>query len=248
VAAPPGTLPVILGLWEERGVPVLVAFDARRRIGETTRKSMFVKLAQLDSAVDSGWAMDVSASGEHIYCFKPDLLPAYIDMLAFDVELPVDDVVGVIGASGLNEPERTASAVERARRSTTALIRSASFRKDVLEAYDGFCALCGLDSGLVQGAHVYPASAPGSKDEVWNGVALCSNHHVAFDKHLIWVNPRDRSVRLHDQLLAASQENAACRGFFAGTFEQLAAPTRGPKLKPQMLKRRYEHFGGRYDW
>jgi hypothetical protein len=118
------------------------------------------------------------------------------------------------------------------------------FSKRVLEAYGGLCALCGIDSGLVEGAHVYPASAPGSPDEVWNGLALCANHHTAFDQHLLWIGPKSRGVRLHPSLRADA--NSACRVFVSGTFSTVRDP--GVPASPEMLARRYDSFDGMYAW
>ena len=61
-------------------------------------------------------------------------------------------------------------------------------------------ALAHCEELLVQGAHIYPARASDSPDKVWNGLALCSNHHTAFDRHLIWVEPSSRRVLLHEEV------------------------------------------------
>lgn len=41
VRAEEGVVPIIIGLWEEEGRPVLVGFDAERRVGKTARQSFF---------------------------------------------------------------------------------------------------------------------------------------------------------------------------------------------------------------
>lgn len=47
----------------------------------------------------------------------------------------------------------------RLRRAVSALIRDTRFSGSVLDAYMRRCAMCGLGLNLVQGAHIYPASA-----------------------------------------------------------------------------------------
>lgn len=65
--------------------------------------------------------------------------------------------------------------------------------------------MCGLDEGLVEGAHIYPVEAPGSADELWNGLAaLCANHHRAFDLHRVCVVPGNLRVSFHPDLLRAA--------------------------------------------
>lgn len=74
--------------------------------------------------------------------------------------------------------------------------RTPRFRTEVVEAYDGACAVCGqriqdVNTGKyfeVEAAHIYPVSGveaddtlEGGPDTVRNGLALCRTHHWAFD-------------------------------------------------------------------
>jgi hypothetical protein len=66
-------------------------------------------------------------------------------------------------------------------------LRNRGFRQAVIEAYNCRCAVCGLkikspDSLLweVEAAHIVPNRSLG-RDDIWNGIALCHNHHWAFD-------------------------------------------------------------------
>jgi hypothetical protein len=74
-----GRMPILLGICSEGETPVLVGMDARRHLGATTRKSLFVPLAALDLARRCGWAEHVSASGERIVCFTPPRLADYVE-------------------------------------------------------------------------------------------------------------------------------------------------------------------------
>ncbi len=64
--------------------------------------------------------------------------------------------------------------------------RDPKFRKRVLDAYGWKCSICEFDMYLggqsfgLEAAHIRWKSHDGS-DEVMNGVALCANHHKAFD-------------------------------------------------------------------
>nr|HEX4313335.1 hypothetical protein [Kofleriaceae bacterium] len=81
VQRPPGTVPLILGLWEVKDACAVVAFDAFRRIDEQTRKSMFMKLDRLRFAAKQGWAQDESSSGEQIFFFAPSRIGEYVEQL-----------------------------------------------------------------------------------------------------------------------------------------------------------------------
>src|SRR5262249_3073738 len=71
---------LLLGLWEtdpfvEVKRPLLVSADPMHRIGLRTRYSVFVRLAMLLSALETGWSEDQSSIGESMRCFQPELLP-----------------------------------------------------------------------------------------------------------------------------------------------------------------------------
>jgi putative restriction endonuclease len=81
---------------------------------------------------------------------------------------------------------RSETTVERAS-------RTSAFRIEVLQQYNYCCAFCRLSahgfpaSSIIEGAHVIPR-AIGGVDDVRNGLALCRNHHWAFDRHLLTVD------------------------------------------------------------
>jgi hypothetical protein len=160
IVALPGTRPMLLGLWTQEETPVLVAHDAGLRQGHGgTRVSLFVGLAALrEAASPVGWGEYEGATGERIIACRPSLLPMLAEMLLHAVVPGEGQTHQALVAAG---PVTTdPAAFERARRAVSVLIRDATFRKRVVAAYGGQCALCGLGLGLVEGAHIYPASAP----------------------------------------------------------------------------------------
>ena len=259
IAVPAGRTPLLLGIWSEDPHldvtrPVLVSADARKREGLSTRYSVFQRPAALQQAARDGWAEAMNDDGEPMYYFDPRLLPAVALAVEAAVPVPSHEISIAVGAAGLTDgaggpPEMALTgAAERARRTATALVRDARFSAAVVGAYGGRCAMCGLGLRLVQGAHIYPASAPGSVDEAWNGLCLCSNHHAAFDRHLVWVDPTDRSIRLHPDVLDDA-DNPATTAFISSTRAVVAEPDATAHRPPdEVFERRYEHFTGRYDW
>jgi hypothetical protein len=91
--------------------------------------------------------------------------------------------------------------------------RRSSFRDQVIEAYDGACAVCGqrlLDANSgeyfeVEAAHIYPVSGvevndsqEGGPDTIRNGLALCRTHHWVFDNGWFTIDD-DYTIRVrHD--------------------------------------------------
>lgn len=258
----PGRQPLLVGLWETDNFldvprPLLVSADPVRRAERVTRDekltrfSVFARRVTLLTAAETGWAEGVNSKGETIRCFFPPLLPLsasadWSGLALSDSTLQIAlDAAGVPEASSADYP----AAVDRARRTGTSIIRDARFSRRVTDAYEGLCAMCGLDLGLVQGAHIYPASAPGSVDEPWNGLALCANHHYAFDRHLVGVSPDSRRVVFQTVVHEQTEANPATRSLVDSTFATLAEPAHATARPPrEMFDKRYQYFAELCDW
>jgi putative restriction endonuclease len=78
---------------------------------------------------------------------------------------------------------------QRTRLAATRLSRDSRFSPAVKEQYGHACAICGYQLELVESAHIIEVREEGSSDEVWNGIALCPNHHKLFDAHVLVVRP-----------------------------------------------------------
>jgi HNH endonuclease len=252
----PGRHPLLLGLWETDELepvprPLLVSADPVIRTGRRTRFSVFVGVATLRRALEVGWAQGQSARGESVRAFAPPLLPiSYIADRDRAVP-PMSAMRAVIEGSGLLSAsgQELRGAASRARRAGSTLVRDARFSRRVIEAYGGLCAMCGLGVGLVEGAHIYPVSAPAAPDEPWNGLALCANHHLAFDRHLVGVDPESSEVLVHPDILSQAADSQAVGAFLSGTRPRLAEPSaRAFRPRREMFELRYELFVDRYDW
>ena len=78
--------------------------------------------------------------------------------------------------------------------------RDPNFRREVLNAYNGKCAICGFDARInddlfaLEAAHIKWKQFNGPCS-VNNGLALCSIHHKALDKGAITITP-DMKVKV----------------------------------------------------
>jgi len=77
---------------------------------------------------------------------------------------------------------------ERERILTVRLSRSSGFSKMVLDEYTNACAVCSLQLSIVEGAHIIPVHDSRSRDESWNGICLCPNHHTLYDSRIIRID------------------------------------------------------------
>jgi hypothetical protein len=210
---------------------------------------VFLLLESLKEAVETGWSSNITDSEETIYYMTPTLLPVAIVGTLSGAEPNERSIYRAIATLGLDgssaDPVEPDS--ERVRRTVTSLVRDSRFSGRVLTAYDRQCAMCGLGLGLVQGAHIYPASAPGSRDEVSNGLALCANHHLAFDRHLVAVRPATLELIFHPTVIERAASDPAVLRFVEGTRPDLRLPS-GQAPDPDAFVRRYDHYRDDYEW
>lgn len=83
--------------------------------------------------------------------------------------------------------------------------RAAGFKQRVLFAYGNRCAVTRLQLRLVDAAHIVPVGAPGSVDQVRNGIALSPTYHRAFDAGLIYLDEQYH-MRMNEGRLRVLQD------------------------------------------
>jgi putative restriction endonuclease len=85
-------------------------------------------------------------------------------------------------------------------RETKVRMHQASFRQNVLDAYDGKCAITSLQNNtLLEAAHIIPDSELGELQYVSDGIALTRLHHRAYDLNLLGISP-DNKIYISDEL------------------------------------------------
>ena len=242
-------IPILLGLDDPNNPGVFVAVDGQSRLGNAARFSILFHERILAEARTRGWSVYESSRGERIYAFVPPLLPAYIEQMHNGEMLAVEQMYGAIIAAGVLDAPLDNDATARATRAVNILVRKAGAGRQIRAAYADKCAMCGIGASFLAGAHIYPVEAPGSNDEVWNGLSLCHNHHSAFDSHRVWVHPDKKSICLHPDLLQEAEHNSGTRHFIDSTFDNLAMPENAAHVpRPDMFRQRYEYYNKKYDW
>ena len=122
-------------------------------------------------------------------------------------------------------------------------LHQASFREAVIDAYDGRCALSELPEPLlIDAAYIVRDS-----DEllgqpvVQNGIPLSKIHHVAFDAHLIGIDP-DYRVHISERLLIRNDGPllAALKNLDGGKLRMPLRPRDNPDR--DRLAARFEQF------
>ncbi len=110
----PEGVSVLIGLYENDGTRLLVGMDVVRRIGRSTRQSLFMPMHLLRSGGAWGWAHHLSDSGEKLVAFRPELLPIYIELQRSRIDAPFGEIEKLIVAAGANDDESGPEAIKRA--------------------------------------------------------------------------------------------------------------------------------------
>ncbi|WP_283608922.1 HNH endonuclease [Faecalispora anaeroviscerum] len=78
--------------------------------------------------------------------------------------------------------------------------RKPSFRKKILNIYNNRCAVCGNNNvDVLRAAHIKDA-ASGGIEEPCNGICLCANHEIAFDRGTLKIKPDGEIISLVEDI------------------------------------------------
>jgi putative restriction endonuclease len=190
-----GERTLLLG-WHD-GFGVFVGFDISKHAGQDSASpSIQVKEDILLNAHKRAFAAYERANGEIAIAFRPEFIVDYalsVDRLHGQKGV-VQDFIKLLNQVDSLSDAQIEEVKGKERKEVVATIkrkyREADFRFRVLTTYRNRCAMCGLQLGLVEAAHILPVAADGSTDETSNGVALCSLHHDAFDASLVSFDER----------------------------------------------------------
>ncbi|MDO8291198.1 MAG: HNH endonuclease [Parvibaculum sp.] len=118
----------------------------------------------------------------------------------------------------------------------------ATFRENVLRAYENRCAISGLPiKQLLDAAHITPDSEADSTTDVTNGIALSLVHHRAYDSNLIGISP-DLQVVVSERLLEVS-DGAMLEALKRNNRTILRTPTNARYHPDRVrLERRFDVF------
>lgn len=185
----------------EPNLRLFAGFDLRRHRDFTPGSpSVQIDIRTVRQAFDDGLTFDRKSNDEIAVGIRPDHLVTYAQNAAelhrYGTQAPVLHLLK--RATALEPiPQADLTRLARPRRrliqTVSRLARSASFSHQVLDAYGHRCAVTGAQLRLVDAAHILPLGAPGSVDDVRNGVALSPTYHRAFDRALIYL---DESYRM----------------------------------------------------
>lgn len=197
---------LLLG-WDARN-RVFAGYNASRYETFGASPSLQVRDGTLRSAAQQGLAIqpkETDAQGnvtEVVVAFRPDFFGVYAENLdSYHQPRLSRREASLLERVATPRPPtdaELASLSEERRhviREIQQAVRKSRFRRIVVEAYNQRCAVCGLNLGIIHAAHILPVEESGT-DEADNGIALCPNHHAAFDRDIIIIRD-DYSIVLN---------------------------------------------------
>jgi putative restriction endonuclease len=194
----------LLGYFSD--LDIFAGFDLQRHhIFTTGSPSVQININTIHQALQDGLAFSVKNNGEIAVGIRPDQFINYILNAEqwHQVGNDIQTTHLLQRAARLHDieqhditrlPEERQKIISNVNRYS----RAANFSQKVLSAYDNRCAITRAQLMLVDAAHILPVPAPGSNDEVSNGVALSPTMHRAFDNGLIYLD-EDLFMRLDDE-------------------------------------------------
>lgn len=208
-----GVPTALLGYCPDLGV--FVAWEARCYESFGYSRNVQVGDALLEEARTYGWAVDEPWRDDEVrVAFKPSRLLRFLEVSAYadrhdyrGSRRRLFFLCSVRPNTGLEPPVSGGEAdleelavKQRETNLRAVLQRDPRFAPQVREQYDQSCAICGVQLGIIHAAHIIPVSHEDSSDNIWNGLALCPNHHAIYDAHILSIDP-DLRIRVgHDRL------------------------------------------------
>jgi len=202
-----GQLATLVGYEPQRRA--FAGFDlTRHRAFTPGSPSVQVDIRLLDEALKQGLAFGRKTNDEIVIGVRPDHFIAYA-LHAYELHTwgnqaaMFDLLTQAASTRPVSSSDLRSLGQDRRRIIETVcrLARLSNFRQTVLEAYESRCAVTGIQLKLVEAAHILPVGAPGSVDDIRNGIALSPTYHRAFDRGLIFLD-KQFQMRVNEKKIA----------------------------------------------
>jgi len=117
------------------------------------------------------------------------------------------------------------------------------FRFRVLAAYRQRCTICALrERSLLQAAHIIEDTHERGAAVVRNGLALCAIHHLAYDRHVLGIDPGG-VVHIAPRVLQEHDGPMLREGLQSFHRQRIEMPSRvDDRPGPELLELRFERF------
>lgn len=188
----------------EPNLNCFAGFDLTKHLTFSVKSpSIQIPITVLYTALQDGLSFTTKSNDEIAIGIRPDQLLAYVlnaaDLHAKGADATMVDLLS--RAASLQDISDSDMAVVPKDRqvivgAVARLSRASDFRRKVIVAYEHRCAVTRMQLRLIDAAHILPVGAPGSNDEVNNGLCLSPTYHRAYDRGLIYLD-EDLIIRIN---------------------------------------------------
>lgn len=180
----------------EPNLQCFAGFDVDKHLRFSPQSpSIQIPITVLEKALQNGFAFTRKGNDEIAVGFRPEQIMTYA-LNSKDLHRLGADMVtsGLLARAAALEqiPDEMMKPIEEERQrivsTISRLARDAAFRRKVISAYEGRCAVTRMQLQLVDAAHILPVGVPKSSDEISNGLCLSPTYHRAYDRGLIYLD------------------------------------------------------------
>ncbi len=180
----------------EPNLKMFAGFDlTRHSLFTAGSPSVQIDIKCIHRALEDGLAFDRKTNQEIAVGIRPDQMLNYIanaeDLHRIGKNAAMYNLLSKASASEKISKKEIARLIPKRQRilsNVSRWARSASFRQQVLHAYDNRCSVTRMQLRLVEAAHVLPVQAEETIDDIRNGIALSPTYHRAYDGGLIYLD------------------------------------------------------------
>jgi putative restriction endonuclease len=180
----------------EPNLNMFAVFDLiRHRTFTTGSPSVQIDIKCIHKAMEIGLSFDRKTNQEIAVGIRPDQLLNYManaeEIHRIGKNATMYSLLSKASASEKISKEEIVPLDAKRKKilsSVTRWVRAASFRKQVLNAYDNRCSITRMQLRLIEAAHILPVQSEENIDDVRNGIALSPTYHRAFDNGLIFLD------------------------------------------------------------
>jgi putative restriction endonuclease len=200
----PSGYTVLMGFYPDLGM--FAGFDLRRhRTFTTGSPSVQISINTIHEALQNGLAFNTKTNLEIAVAVRPDQFLNYVHSADAMHRYGSDTQTIRLLERAAEAQEITEQDIEGLARERQIIVtsvnrysRDASFRQQVLNAYEHRCAVTRAQLKLVDAAHILPVPVERSSEHITNGIALSPTMHRAFDNGLIFLD-QDYIMKLNEE-------------------------------------------------
>jgi predicted restriction endonuclease len=143
----------------------------------------------------------VERSQEHgVYHISPKGRAVLLEKLAASMQPALADIAERLSGEGIFDPNGITDAREKILVSIVRRRGQPAFRRTLLAAYEGRCAISGCDvEAVLDAAHIVPYQGPQTNHPA-NGLLMRTDLHALFDLGLLAIDPTTMTVLLSRSL------------------------------------------------